>query len=150
MGGLKFSCWPCGQHIAADGAWRGQKLNCSACQRELVVPNARTLPIPAPTRPALAAMPPVIRETPRSPSPPASQSGKTSLCGLALISVLLVVITPLVAFIQTALMPVVPLAPVCLLACLICGHLALHRVRSLRCIHQERLDSYCAVTTPTT
>jgi hypothetical protein len=52
------------------------------------------------------------------------------LCGLALISVLLVVATPLVAFIQTALMPMVPLAPVCLLTGLICGHVALRRIRT--------------------
>jgi hypothetical protein len=131
MGELKFSCSNCGQHIAADEAWRGQKLNCPACQTELVVPNAATLPPPIPTQPRLAvsAAPPIIREPHRPASTPARQPTKKSLCGLGPISVLLVVATPLVAFFQNAVMPVVPLTPLCLIAGLICGHVALHRIR---------------------
>ena len=48
---------------------------------------------------------------------------------LAPVSLLLVVATPLVGFIQTMLAPIVPLAPVCLIAGLVCGHMALSRIR---------------------
>ena len=132
MGDFKFACGNCGQHIAVDETWCGQRLKCPVCQTELEVPNAMPTALP-PLPKRAAAPPPPVPPIPQRPSAIASTPIRSQvrgpLCVLAPVSLLLVVATPLVAFIQTMLFPIVPLTPVCLIAGLVCGHMALGRIR---------------------
>lgn len=126
MSDFKFSCPLCGQHLAGTAAWSGKTIQCPACQRDLVVPDppaTATSPVPANQPPAAvrlmgaaapSAPPPV---TPRRPEVNTATRGSTS--GLA--------VAALCLGIGSFLMSVLAGIPA-----VICGHMALSRIRSGR------------------
>jgi hypothetical protein len=131
---FKFSCPACGQHLVCDEACAGQQIPCPSCQGTITVPAPPpTIASPSPLRLAPSAVPAgVRRQTYASPPPVLPQTSQTGtrLCGLALVSVLLVAASPLIAMYQPASMQHIPITHVCLISGLICGHVALRRIRA--------------------
>src|SRR6185369_10462045 len=52
MSEFKFACSGCGQHIACDDSYAGMSIQCPACQRPMVVPEAQ---VPALSIPSSAS-----------------------------------------------------------------------------------------------
>ncbi len=66
MSDLKFYCPRCDQKIQCDEQWSGLKIQCPACQGDLIVPHMTAAPIPAPQP---AAPPPIPQPTLSAPRP---------------------------------------------------------------------------------
>jgi hypothetical protein len=124
MSDFKFSCPNCGQHISATEAWSGRQIQCPSCQQHIAVPGAPVAAPPPAVRlsgaaPAAVA-PPVAPDRsaagPAGPGPAAR--GKTS--GLAIAALVCGILT----FLGCSLLAALP--------AVICGHLALSRLKSGR------------------
>jgi hypothetical protein len=128
MSEFKFSCPGCGQHLEATEEWFGRSLQCPVCQRTLEVPTPSTSRAPpggllsdqalgsqasAPPAPpsSMAAASPV-RPAPGAAAMRVTQIHAASTCGLAVASLVC-------AFVPFGSLPAV-----------ICGHLALARIRA--------------------
>jgi hypothetical protein len=70
MSEVKFFCPHCNQKIQCDDAWGAQKIQCPACQGELIVPQAQAAPSAPP--PPVPAPPPAAAARPSAARPPAS------------------------------------------------------------------------------
>lgn len=119
MSEYKITCPHCSQHISLDGAWSGRALNCPACEKPFTVPQlAPAAPAPPPPAPAAGGL---RMNTPAAPQPapaargPQPVSAAPRTCGLAIASLVLSLLG--CAFVTA-------------IAGVICGHLALKRIRN--------------------
>lgn len=117
MSEFKFSCPHCNQHLTATPEWAGHSLKCPACQNDFNVPSpddvAGAPPVMAAPPKQPAAVSPRRISTPIAAKRPATSEGKTS--GLAIAALVLGIVPCFNG-----------------IAAVICGHMALSRIKSGR------------------
>lgn len=86
MAEFKFSCPHCGQHIQCDPGYAGMQINCPACQKAIIVPQAPgarpTYEAPPPPAPPPGSAPSLAtRQSTSAPSAGRRFAGAPSLTG---------------------------------------------------------------------
>jgi hypothetical protein len=126
MSEFKFSCPNCGQHLVGDESWAGQRINCPACQSNVVIPNPDGAGSHG-SAPVFTAQTP-LPSLPRTMSPADWKRPTTQrVCGLATASLVLALLA-----LPLTVAAVFVRLPLGLLVCVpgvICGHLALGKIR---------------------
>jgi hypothetical protein len=115
----KFSCPACGQHFAGDFGYCGLEMTCPACQHLFIVPNPGTsAPLASASAPraqrTTVALPAKLPLRPPAQATPAPAVPKTSRLAIA----------SLVCSVGSFV-----LIPFGFVAGIICGHMALKRIR---------------------
>ena len=94
MAEFKFSCPHCDQHILVPYGNAGAQINCPACLKLIVVPEAPDAVEPAPPPPIMqrpaASSPAAARTAYKPPLPPAQKSGSRAMKTVLVISAVIV------------------------------------------------------------
>jgi len=149
MSEYKFSCPHCDQHLSGTPAWAGSSLNCPTCKRDFTVPPPPAGAVAVPTAAAVAAVniratpPPAAGAPPRPPGPPRSVASAPAPARAPMVPSPVPTRAPAapapggsnglaVASMICGIVSCLGLGCLTGLPAVICGHLALSRIKSGR------------------